>query len=176
MDVADLVPAILTTCSGLRRGEVAGEFGAEPRMAKQCGTRALVGGRSVGSLSAFPIGVRLLNRWVTLYSSGRACRPATWGAVKKRAMIRQTYSELAFSFCERCQAPPAVVTQSGDLTVRNVGRSRSIRQHGRFPRGRAEFPDKVVDHVARRTKTPAGTLGCTGWSGRTIERHLSGDP
>ncbi|MEW1840450.1 hypothetical protein AB0392_21100 [Nonomuraea angiospora] len=43
MDVADLVPAILTTCSGFRRGEVAGEFGAEPRMAKQRGMRALDG-------------------------------------------------------------------------------------------------------------------------------------
>ncbi|MFB9682048.1 Tn3 family transposase [Streptosporangium vulgare] len=44
-------------------------------------------------------------------------------------------------------------------------------QHGRFPRGRAEFPDEVVDYVARQTKTPASTLGRYEWSGRTIERH-----
>ena len=44
-------------------------------------------------------------------------------------------------------------------------------QHGRFPRGRAEFPDEVVDYVARQTRTPASTLGLYEWSGRTIERH-----
>jgi hypothetical protein len=44
-------------------------------------------------------------------------------------------------------------------------------QHGRFPRGRAEFPDEVVDYVACQTKTPASTLGLYEWSGRTIERH-----
>jgi Domain of unknown function (DUF4158) len=44
-------------------------------------------------------------------------------------------------------------------------------QHGRFPRGRAEFPDEVVDYVAKQTKTPASSLGLYGWSGRTIERH-----
>lgn len=32
-------------------------------------------------------------------------------------------------------------------------------QHGRFPRGRAEFPDEVVDYVAKQTKTSAGSLG-----------------
>lgn len=46
-------------------------------------------------------------------------------------------------------------------------------QHGRFPRGRAEFPDEVVDYVAKQTKTSASSLGLYDWSGRTIERHRS---
>ncbi|MEU6787253.1 hypothetical protein ABZ912_49385 [Nonomuraea angiospora] len=41
MDVADLSPAILTTWPGHRKGEVAGEFGAEPGMAKQRGMFAV---------------------------------------------------------------------------------------------------------------------------------------
>ncbi|MFI6175601.1 DUF4158 domain-containing protein [Nonomuraea sp. NPDC051191] len=32
-------------------------------------------------------------------------------------------------------------------------------EHGRFPRGRAEFPDEVVDYVAKQTKTSASSLG-----------------
>lgn len=44
-------------------------------------------------------------------------------------------------------------------------------QHGRFPRGRTEFPDEVVDYVARQTKMPVSSLGLYEWSGRTIERH-----
>ncbi|MFG1709866.1 DUF4158 domain-containing protein [Nonomuraea sp. M3C6] len=41
-------------------------------------------------------------------------------------------------------------------------------QHGRFPRGRAEFPDEVVDYVARQAKTSAGSLACTtGQVGRS---------
>jgi hypothetical protein len=44
-------------------------------------------------------------------------------------------------------------------------------QHGRFPRGRAEFPDEVVDYVAKQTKTSASSLGLYDWSGRSIERH-----
>ncbi|MFG1687645.1 DUF4158 domain-containing protein [Nonomuraea sp. NPDC049269] len=44
-------------------------------------------------------------------------------------------------------------------------------RHGRFPRGRAAFPDEVVDYVAKQTKTSAGSLGLYDWSGRTIERH-----
>ncbi|MEV0354413.1 DUF4158 domain-containing protein [Nonomuraea sp. NPDC050680] len=44
-------------------------------------------------------------------------------------------------------------------------------QHGRFPRGRAEFPDEVVDYVAKQTKTSASSLGLYDWTGRTIERH-----
>ncbi|MCA2184773.1 DUF4158 domain-containing protein [Nonomuraea cavernae] len=44
-------------------------------------------------------------------------------------------------------------------------------QYGRFPRGRAEFPDEVVDYVAKQTKTSASSLGLYDWSGRTIERH-----
>ncbi|MGP3965770.1 Tn3 family transposase [Nonomuraea sp. 3N208] len=44
-------------------------------------------------------------------------------------------------------------------------------QHGRFPRGRSDFPDEVVDYVARQTKTSPGSVGLYEWSGRTIERH-----
>src|SRR6266851_137031 len=44
-------------------------------------------------------------------------------------------------------------------------------RYGRFPRGRAEFPDEVVEHVARQLKAPAGDFGFYEWAGRTIERH-----
>ncbi|WP_214417148.1 DUF4158 domain-containing protein [Sphaerisporangium fuscum] len=44
-------------------------------------------------------------------------------------------------------------------------------QHGRFPRGRAEFSDEVVDYVAKQTKTSVSSLGLYDCSGRTIERH-----
>src|SRR5882724_3015246 len=44
-------------------------------------------------------------------------------------------------------------------------------RYGRFPWGRAEFPDDVVEHVARQLKAPAGDFGFYEWSGRTIERH-----
>ncbi|MEU1728304.1 DUF4158 domain-containing protein [Nonomuraea sp. NPDC005692] len=44
-------------------------------------------------------------------------------------------------------------------------------QHGRLPRGRSDFPDEVVTHVARQTKTSPGSVGLYDWSGRTIERH-----
>jgi TnpA family transposase len=44
-------------------------------------------------------------------------------------------------------------------------------RHGRFPRGRAEFADEVVDHVARQVKVPAAELGLYDWTGRTIEYH-----
>jgi len=44
-------------------------------------------------------------------------------------------------------------------------------RYGRFPRGRAEFPDEVVEHVARQLKAPAADFGFYGWTGRTIERH-----
>ncbi|XVQ16114.1 DUF4158 domain-containing protein [Spirillospora sp. CA-255316] len=44
-------------------------------------------------------------------------------------------------------------------------------RHGRFPRGRAEFADEVVDHVARQVKVSATELGLYEWTGRTIEYH-----
>jgi TnpA family transposase len=44
-------------------------------------------------------------------------------------------------------------------------------RHGRFPRGRAEFVDEVVDHVARQVKVPAAELESYDWTGRTIEYH-----
>jgi hypothetical protein len=44
-------------------------------------------------------------------------------------------------------------------------------RHGRFPRGRAEFADEVVDYVARQVKVPAPELGLYDWTGRTIEYH-----
>jgi hypothetical protein len=43
--------------------------------------------------------------------------------------------------------------------------------YGRFPRGRSEVPDGVVEFLARRVGVPAGELGFYDWSGRTIERH-----
>ncbi|WP_051760239.1 DUF4158 domain-containing protein [Herbidospora cretacea] len=44
-------------------------------------------------------------------------------------------------------------------------------QHGRIPRGRADFPDEVVDYLAGQTGTSPASLGGYEWSGRTIERH-----
>ena len=44
-------------------------------------------------------------------------------------------------------------------------------RHGRFPHGRAEFPDEVVGFVARQMKVRAADLGFYEWSGRTIEYH-----
>ena len=44
-------------------------------------------------------------------------------------------------------------------------------RHGRIPRGRAEFADEVVDHVARQVKVSASELGLYDWTGRTIEYH-----
>jgi hypothetical protein len=44
-------------------------------------------------------------------------------------------------------------------------------RYGRFPRGRAEFPDEVVEHVARQLKASAADFEFYGWAGRTIERH-----
>jgi hypothetical protein len=44
-------------------------------------------------------------------------------------------------------------------------------RNGRFPRGRAEFPDEVVEFVARQMKVPAADLGFYEWAGSTIEYH-----
>ncbi|MFB9681716.1 Tn3 family transposase [Streptosporangium vulgare] len=46
-------------------------------------------------------------------------------------------------------------------------------QHGRFPRGRSELPDEVVEHVAKQVKVSASELGFYEWSGSTIEYHRS---
>ncbi len=46
-------------------------------------------------------------------------------------------------------------------------------RHGRFPRGRAEFPGEVVAFVARQMKVPGADFGLYEWSGRTIEYHRS---
>jgi len=43
--------------------------------------------------------------------------------------------------------------------------------HGRFPRGRAELPDEVVDFVGGQVQVAAAELGFYEWSGRTIEAH-----
>lgn len=48
---------------------------------------------------------------------------------------------------------------------------RFVTIYGRFPRGRGEIPDEVVEFVARQVKVPAADLGFYDWSGRTIERH-----
>ncbi|MEV4251000.1 DUF4158 domain-containing protein [Streptosporangium canum] len=44
-------------------------------------------------------------------------------------------------------------------------------QYGRFPRGRSELPDQVVEHVAKHVQVPASELGFYEWSGSTIEHH-----
>ncbi len=44
-------------------------------------------------------------------------------------------------------------------------------RHGRFPRGRAEFPGEVVEFVARQIKVSGAEFGLYDWTGRTIERH-----
>jgi hypothetical protein len=43
--------------------------------------------------------------------------------------------------------------------------------HGRFPRGRVEFPHDVVGFVGRQLGVAASELGFYEWSGRTVERH-----
>ncbi|MEU4725654.1 DUF4158 domain-containing protein [Nonomuraea dietziae] len=49
-------------------------------------------------------------------------------------------------------------------------------QYGRFPRGRSELPDQVVEHVAKQVQVPASELGFYEWSGSTIEyRGKGGD-
>ncbi|MFI5888796.1 Tn3 family transposase [Actinoplanes sp. NPDC051513] len=42
---------------------------------------------------------------------------------------------------------------------------------GRFPQGRAEFPDNAVDHVARQVGVSAAEVGLYDWDGRQIKRH-----
>ncbi|MDT3441581.1 Tn3 family transposase [Pseudofrankia sp. BMG5.37] len=44
-------------------------------------------------------------------------------------------------------------------------------RHGRFPRGGAEFPDEVVEFVARQLEVPAAEFESYQWVGSTIEYH-----
>ena len=44
-------------------------------------------------------------------------------------------------------------------------------RYGRFPRGRSELRDEVVDFVAVQAKVPAADLGLYAWGGPTIKRH-----
>jgi hypothetical protein len=44
-------------------------------------------------------------------------------------------------------------------------------RHGRFPRGRSEFPHEVVDHVARQVNVPAERFTGYEWSGSTFDYH-----
>ena len=44
-------------------------------------------------------------------------------------------------------------------------------RHGRFPRGRSEFPTEVVDHVARQVNVPAEQFTGYEWSGSTFDYH-----
>lgn len=44
-------------------------------------------------------------------------------------------------------------------------------QYGRFPRGRSELADEVIEHVAKQVQVPASELGFYEWSGSTIEYH-----
>ncbi|WP_413102531.1 DUF4158 domain-containing protein [Streptomyces sp. Inha503] len=46
---------------------------------------------------------------------------------------------------------------------------RASARHGRFLRGRGDFPDEVVSFVARQMKVPAGEFDSYQWSGSTIE-------
>lgn len=44
-------------------------------------------------------------------------------------------------------------------------------RYGRFPRGRAELRDEVVEFVAAQVRVSAGDLGFYAWDGPTIKRH-----
>jgi TnpA family transposase len=44
-------------------------------------------------------------------------------------------------------------------------------RYGRFPRGRAELPDEVVEHLARQVRVPAADIGFYEWSGSTFDYH-----
>ncbi len=44
-------------------------------------------------------------------------------------------------------------------------------QFGRFPRGRSDLSDAVIEFVARQVGVEASALGFYEWSGRTIEYH-----
>ena len=44
-------------------------------------------------------------------------------------------------------------------------------RHGRFPRGRSDLHDGVIDFVARQVGVGGSEVGSYEWSGRTIEYH-----
>jgi hypothetical protein len=44
-------------------------------------------------------------------------------------------------------------------------------RHGRFPRGRSDLHDGVIDFVARQVGVDGSEVGSYEWSGRTIEYH-----
>ena len=44
-------------------------------------------------------------------------------------------------------------------------------QAGRFPAGRSELADEMVEFVASQVKVPPSELGFYDWAGRTIKRH-----
>src|SRR6266851_2942640 len=44
-------------------------------------------------------------------------------------------------------------------------------RYGRFPRGPAELPDEVVEHLARQVKVPAADFGFYEWSGSAFDYH-----
>ena len=44
-------------------------------------------------------------------------------------------------------------------------------RYGRFPRGRAELPDEVVEHLALQVRVPAADFGFYEWSGSTFDYH-----
>nr|WP_043175317.1 Tn3 family transposase [Streptomyces sp. NRRL B-24484] len=44
-------------------------------------------------------------------------------------------------------------------------------RHGRFPRGRVDFPDEVVEFVARQMSVPAADFESYQWTGSMIEYH-----
>jgi hypothetical protein len=44
-------------------------------------------------------------------------------------------------------------------------------RYGRFPRGRAELPEEVVEHLARQVKVPVADFGFYEWSGSTFDYH-----
>lgn len=48
---------------------------------------------------------------------------------------------------------------------------RFFAAHPRFPRGRIELPDQVVEFIARQVGVQAAELSSYVWSGRTYERH-----
>ncbi|MFE3785938.1 DUF4158 domain-containing protein [Amycolatopsis sp. NPDC059090] len=48
---------------------------------------------------------------------------------------------------------------------------RFYARRGRFPHGRLELPDQVVEFVAKQVRVSAVELSSYGWTGRTHERH-----
>ncbi|MHB1473811.1 MAG: DUF4158 domain-containing protein [Dermatophilaceae bacterium] len=50
---------------------------------------------------------------------------------------------------------------------------RNYSRDGRFPRGRADLTDDVIEFVARQVGVDASELGLYEWSGRTTVYHRS---